>query len=215
MYLKFFILVFKLRKSFYTLIKFLFLMKQTLKQKIIEKRKSLTKEEIKEKSSKIKENLYSLDEFKEAKNIMAYVSFNSEVDTQNLIKELLDKEKNVIVPFVQKNSPILQLSELKSFNELEPKTLGILEPKDNFIREFNIKKLDLVIIPGIVFDQNGHRIGYGYGYYDRFLKKLSDKIKKIGFACEFQLVNKIPEEIHDVPVNIVITENRVLVCGKK
>ena len=185
-------------------------MKRTLKQEIIEKRKSLTKGEIKEKSNIIKENLFSLDEFKGAKNIMMYVSFNSEVDTQDLIKGLLDKEKNVIVPFVQKNNPILQLSELKSFNELEPKTLGILEPKDNFIREFNIKKVNLVIIPGIVFDQNGHRIGYGYGYYDRFLKKLNKDVKKIGFAFEFQLVDKIPEEQHDVPVDIIITEKRSL-----
>jgi len=185
-------------------------MKHTLKQEIIEKRKSLTKEEIKEKSSKIKDNFYSLNEFKNSKNLMMYVSFNKEVDTQDLIKELLDKEKNVIVPFVQKNNPILQLSELKSFNELEPKTLGILEPKDEFVREFDIENVDLVIVPGLVFDQNGHRIGYGYGYYDKVLKKLKNNAKKIGFAFEFQLVEKIPEERHDVPVDILITEKRVL-----
>ena len=131
-------------------------MKQTLKQEIFRKRKTLTKVEIKEKSKRIKENLYSLEEFKEAKNIMLYVSFNEEVDTQEIIKELLiNKEKNIIVPYVVKNNPILQLSELKNFNELEPKTLDILEPRDNFIREFGLKKLDLVIVPGIVFDENG------------------------------------------------------------
>lgn len=191
-------------------------MKQTLKQEIFRKRKSLTRGEIKEKSKRIKENLYSLEEFEEAKNIMLYVSFNEEVDTQEIIKELLiNKEKNIIVPYVVKNNPILQLSELKSFNELEPKTLGILEPRDNFIREFGLKKLDLVIVPGIVFDENGYRIGYGYGYYDRFLKNLDKNVKKIGLAFEFQLVGKIPEERHDVPVDIVVTGERVLKCEGK
>jgi len=186
-------------------------MKQTLKQEIFQKRKALTKDEVKEKSSKIKENLFALDEFKNAKNIMLYVSFNNEASTIEIIKELLiKKEKNVIVPYVIKNNPILQLSELKNFDNLEPKTFGILEPKENYIREFSYKKVDLIILPGIAFDQNGHRIGYGYGYYDRFLKRLDKNVTKIGFAFDFQLVEKIPEERHDVPVYIVVTEDRVL-----
>ena len=186
-------------------------MKETLKQEISKKRKYLAKEEGKEKSEKIKENFFALDEFKKSKNIMFYVSFNSEVSTIEIIKELLiKKEKNVIVPFVQKNNPILQLSELRNVNELAAKTFGILEPKEDYIREFSYKNLDLIILPGIVFDQNRHRIGYGYGYYDRFLKKLDKSTIKIGFAFDFQLVEKIPEERHDVPVDIVITEERVL-----
>jgi len=187
-------------------------MKHNLKPEITAKRKSLTKRIIKEKSREIKEKLYSLSEFKEAKNIMIYVSFNNEVDTIEIIKEILiNKEKTIVVSYVVRNNPILQLSELKSFNELEPKKLGILEPKDNFIREFSLKKLDLVIVPGLVFDKNGHRIGYGYGYYDRFLKKI-DGDKKIGLAFDFQLVDKIPEEQHDVPMDIIVTEERVLKC---
>ena len=68
----------------------------------------------------------------------------------------------------------------------------------------------MVIVPGIVFDKNGHRIGYGYGYYDRFFHKLDANVKKIGFAFDFQVVDKIPEEQHDVPMDVVITEKRVL-----
>ena len=185
-------------------------MKQNLKSEILEKRKTLSKEEIKEKSSKVKENLYSLSEFKDSKNIMFYVSFNNEVDTQKLIKELLSNNKTILVPFVQKNNPILQLSEIKDFNDLEPKTFGILEPKEDKIKKFGINDVDLVIVPGIVFDKSGHRIGYGYGYYDRFLKKLNKNVVKIGFAFEFQLVDKIPEEQHDVPMDVVVTEKRIL-----
>jgi len=186
-------------------------MKRTLKQEIFQRRKSLTKEEIKDKSIKIKDKLCSLDEFKNAKNIMFYVSYNEEVNTQELIEELLEKkEKTIVVPYVLKNNPILQLSEIKSFNDLEPKTFGILEPIKNHIREFNYEKVDLIILPGIVFDKNGHRIGYGYGYYDRFLKKLSKNTVKIGFAFDFQVVDKIPKEGHDVPVDIILTDERVM-----
>lgn len=190
-------------------------MKQTLKSEILEKRKALSKEDIEEKNTKVKNNLFSMPEFKKAKNILFYVSFNSEVDTHKMIKELLDnKEKNIVVPYVLKNYPILQLSELKNFDNLEPKNFGILEPKKQYIREFNHEKLDLIIIPGVVFDENGHRVGYGYGYYDRFLKKVK-KVKKVGLAFELQLVDKIPEEWHDVPMDVVVTENKVVVCGKK
>jgi 5-formyltetrahydrofolate cyclo-ligase len=191
-------------------------MKQTLKQKILQKRKSLSKEKITEKSRLIRKNLYSLEEFKKAKNILFYVSFGNEVGTRKTIKDLLaKKEKKVIVPYVLKNYPILQVSELKDFNWLEPKTFGIPEPKELYIREFSHKKLDLVIIPGIVFDKKGYRIGYGHGYYDRFLKTLNKNVKKVGLAFELQLVDEIPEEKHDVPVDIVVTEKRVLKCGNK
>ena len=186
-----------------------------LKQDILKKRESLKLEEIQKKSSEIRSSLYSLPIFKAAKNIMFYLSFNNEVDTQVIIKELLiKKEKTIIVPFVLKNNPILQLSELKNFNELEPKTFGILEPKKSYIREFNHEKLDIVLIPGMVFDIKGHRIGYGYGYYDRFLKKLKSHKKKIGLAYDFQVFDKIPEEQHDVPVDIIVTETRIIKCRK-
>ncbi len=185
-------------------------MKQKLKDKVSEKREALSNGEVKEKSSKIRENLFSLPELKDAKNVLFYVSFNNEVNTIGMIKELLiNGEKNIIVPFVEKGNPILQLSGLKDFNELEPKTYGILEPKEGKIKKFNINNLDLVIVPGVAFDKSGHRIGYGFGYYDRFLKKLSKDAIKIGLCYDFQLIDKIPEEKHDVPMDIVVTERKV------
>ena len=191
-------------------------MKQTLKQLILQKRDRLSKKESNKKRIEIKNRLYSLPEFKKAKNILFYVSFNNEVDTHEIIKELLkNKEKNIIIPFVKKNNPILQLSKLHDFNELEPRTFGILEPKENVIREFNPEKLDLIIIPGLVFFKDGHRIGYGYGYYDRFLKALKKKPVKIGLAFDFQIAEKIPHEKHDVPMDMIITDKEVINCSKK
>ena len=188
-------------------------MKQKLKLEILEKRKKISETELKEKNKKIIKNLSSLKEFQEAKNILFYVSFNQEVNTHEIIRELLEeKEKNIIVPYTIKNKPTIFLSELKDFVELIPKTLGILEPKGKYIREFDREKLDLVIVPGTVFDKNGNRIGYGFGYYDRFLKTIKKNVLKIGLAFDFQLVNHIPREEHDVPLDIIITENEVVKC---
>jgi len=187
-------------------------MKQKLKLEIFEKRKKISEKELKEKNKKIIENLSSLKEFQEAKNILFYVSCNNEVDTQEIIKELL-KEKNIIIPYTIKNKPTIFLSELKDFVELIPKTFGILEPKEKYIREFGKEKLDLVIVPGTVFDKKGNRIGYGFGYYDRFLKTIKKDVLKIGLAFDFQLVDNIPREEHDVPLDVVVTEREVVKCG--
>ena len=190
-------------------------MKLSLKSQIFEKRNKLQKKEMQEKSNKIKQKLFSLKEFKNAKNIMFYVSTNNEVDTQKIIKELLsNKEKTIIVPYTIKGDLKLYISELKNFNESKPKTFGILEPKESYQREFNPDKLDIVIVPGIAFDKNGHRIGYGYGYYDRFLKTIRKETLKIGLAYDFQLIEKIPEERHDVPVDIILTEKEIAICNK-
>tara|TARA_Y100000310_G_scaffold341138_1_gene439302 strand:- start:5623 stop:6198 length:576 start_codon:yes stop_codon:yes gene_type:complete len=191
-------------------------MKQTLKQETLHERNKLSKEDVKEKSQLIKNNLFSLEVFKTSKNILVYVSTGKEAYTHELIEDLLTKkEKKVIVPYVEKNNPLLKLSELHNFNELEPRTFDILEPKDNFIREFNPDKIDLVIVPGLVFARDGHRIGYGYAYYDRFLKTLKQKPIKIGLAYDFQIVDKIPEEQHDIPMDIILTEEKTIECNQK
>ncbi len=187
-------------------------MKSKLKPEIFEKRKALSKEEVSLRSERIKERLYSLGEFKKAKNIMIYVSFNNEADTMGIIGESLkNKEKAVLVPYVNKDK-LLQISKINSFDDLEPKTFGILEPKEGKIRKFDAEKLDLVIVPGIAFDRRGHRIGYGKGHYDRFLENLPKQVKKIALAFDFQLIEKIPEEKHDVAMDIIITEKEIIKC---
>jgi len=191
-------------------------MKKALKEQIFSKRSSLSANEIKKKSASIKTNLYSLQEFNKSKNILFYVSFDNEVDTQEIIRELLGKKgKNIIVPYVEEGNSILQISELQNFNELEPKTFGILEPKLKHIRKFKPNNLDLVIIPGIAFDLAGNRIGYGYGYYDRFLKQMKHDIKKIALAYEFQIVERIPAEKHDARMDMIVTEKKIINIGTK
>lgn len=180
-------------------------MKQKIRAEILEKRRNISKEEFFEKSREIIDSLKSLPEFKKAKNILFYVSFDNEVDTLEIIDELLDnQEKKVIVPYIKKGE--INVSELKDFSELKNGKFGIPEPGK--IRKFDEKDLDLVIVPGIAFDNRGYRIGYGYGCYDQFLKKI--ECIKVGLFFEIQLIKKVPQEKHDVALDFLITEKRIL-----
>ena len=179
-------------------------MKPILRKQLLEKRNALGKAEYVEKSRQIKEKLFSLPDFKDAKTVAFYVSFNNEVFTHDLIKETL-KNKKVVVPKVKENR--LVLCEIRSFADLDEKDqFGILQPSNG--KEIQKENVDLIIVPGVGFDKNGHRLGYGYGYYDRFLETVT--IPTAGLAFELQLVEKLPVYDHDVRLGKIITEKRIL-----
>ena len=180
-------------------------MKNSLRESMLEKRNSLTKGEISKKSIKIKENLFSLDEFKKSKVVMFYVSFNNEIYTHDMIKESL-KSKTIVVPKVANNE--IEPSIIIDFDQLIPSgKFGILEPIEAM--KINPKNIQIVIVPAIAFDKNGHRIGYGLGYYDKFLAKVP-KALKIGLAFDFQVEEKLPTEGHDAPVDMIITDKEII-----
>ncbi|MBI2653813.1 5-formyltetrahydrofolate cyclo-ligase [Candidatus Woesearchaeota archaeon] len=182
-------------------------MKNQLKESILQKRNSLSKEEILEKSNKIKNNLFNLEQYKKSKIVMFFVSFGSEVHTHDMIKEAL-KSKTVIVPKVVHHE--IEPSVIIDFDNLVPSgKFKIPEPIEAM--KIAYKNIDLILVPGIAFDKEGHRIGYGFGYYDRFLRRVPKAIK-IGLAFDLQIVDKIPREMHDVPVDLIVTEERVIEC---
>ena len=182
-------------------------MKKQLKEIMLKKRSSLAKAQAEEKSRKIKNNLFNLENYKKSSVIMFFVSFSSEVDTHDMIMQAL-KKKTVVVPKVANNE--IEPSVIVDFKNLIPNNrFGFPEPID--LMKMPYKKIELILVPGIVFDRGGHRIGYGMGYYDRFLKKIP-KAFKIGLAFDFQVIDKIPNEEHDVPVDMIITEDGVIDC---
>lgn len=99
--------------------------------------------------------------------------------------------------------------KLNSIDELKKNSMGILEPIDdsNYIEKENI---DLIVVPGVVFDKECNRIGYGGGYYDRYLKDIKSKENKIALAYDLQIVDKIESEVHDIKVDYIITNTRAL-----
>ncbi len=186
-------------------------MKELLRKELKDKRKRLSNRNIIEKSNKIKKQLFSLPGFKHASTILFYVSYDNEVNTHQMIKDCLKLEKNVIVPISKKEDRTLILSKLDNWSDLEVGTYGILEPLASKRKEISIEEIDLIIVPGVGFDRGGYRIGHGKGYYDNLLKK-SMNVLHIGLAFEFQIVKKIPIESHDLPVDIIITERRIINC---
>ncbi len=99
---------------------------------------------------------------------------------------------------------------MKSWKELSIGSYGILEPRTEKIRKTRVEDIDLIIVPGVAFDKKGNRIGHGKGYYDRLLDKTN--ATKIGLAFEFQLLKEIPTDKHDLPIDILITEKRIIKC---
>jgi len=190
-------------------------MKKTLRKKVLEKRRSIPFPEKKRKDNLIKHNIFNFTGFKEAKTVLFYASFGTEVDTISIIDESLKMGKKVIVPKVDKESHRLRLYEIKDLRELSPGFMGIPEPSlpDERIRQ--IKDVDLAIIPGTAFDYSGNRLGYGAGYYDILLSGTEKKIPFVALAYEEQLVDSIPSETHDVKVDIIITDKQVIRIKKK
>jgi 5-formyltetrahydrofolate cyclo-ligase len=129
-----------------------------------------------------------------------------------MIKDCLANKKNVIVPITDKKNKRLILSKLEKWDDLSPGVYNILEPRKEKIKEASIDEIDLIIVPGVGFDEKGNRIGHGIGFYDKLLK--DSKSKFIGLAFEFQVIKNIPIEKHDIKMDKIVTEKRIIICKK-
>lgn len=186
-------------------------MKKTIRKKILLNRDRISHALKAEKDSLIRQALCSLPEFINASTILFYASFRSEVDTQNIIKHELKAGKKLALPKVNKEGHRLMLYEVKDFRELQPGFMGIPEPFVPDERFISVDEIDLVIIPGAAFDHSGNRLGYGAGYYDFLLSgRKKKKMIIIALAYEEQIVDSIPQEEHDVKVDIIVTDKRVI-----
>ena len=190
--------------------------KKTTREKFKSLRMRLSREEVLTKSARIKKLLFGLSEFTMAKTITFYVAkqANREVETEEMIKESLIAGKRVLVPIVDNAARKIFFSELRDYDsELAPGEFDILEPKPSYRRLVPATESDLMIVPALVFDLQGHRLGYGGGYYDRLLRELASikpSLPFVGLAYEMQVVDRLPKTSRDVPVNILVTEKRVL-----
>lgn len=188
--------------------------KKSLRKKVLENRSKLSKDDILKYSETIANKLYEMSYYKNANRIMAFISFKDEIHTHDIIKTSIKNGKSIVVPITIPESKELKVSELLDFSELEVGYYDILTPKKEFIRFVDPNTIDLVLVPGVVFAEDGYRVGYGGGYYDRFLSKLDKNVKKIGLAFDLQVVDKVPTENFDIPVDLIITEKRVIDCSK-
>lgn len=178
--------------------------KAALRHLALARRSALLPGERRERDQKILTRLFSLPDFQQAERVLFYVSFGSEVSTHDMMRRCFGG-KQVLVPRV--NGDALHIHELSSLDELQPGSYGILEPVAG-LPEVDPASVQVVLVPGAAFDLRGHRIGYGKGYYDRMLQGVD--ALKIGVCYDRQIIDAVPNEPHDIPVDVIITNERLV-----
>ena len=176
--------------------------KRELRQQILKKRSQLNEVELAYKSSLIAKKVINQLEFIATSTIYIYIDYRQEVSTQSIIETAWQLNKTVAVPKIIEGE--MKFYKIDSFDELVPGAFGILEPISNKCMTTNE---GLMIMPGVVFDANCHRIGYGKGFYDRYLK-MYPQLDTIALAFDLQIVETIEVEAHDVCPQCIITESQ-------
>lgn len=173
--------------------------KQKIRKKMIHDRLLYLPEDLKIANDAIYQKLINHPWFVKAQTIGIYVSYKNEVDTHQIIKEYCN-QKVIAVPKV--SGKTMDFYQIHSFDELSIGAYSLLEPPTtNFISK---QQIDLLIVPMVAFDDKNHRIGYGGGFYDRYLQEYAGK--SIGLAYHFQQVETMDVEVHDIPMDVIVTD---------
>ena len=185
--------------------------RQKMRKQVLAKRDLLEIRDRHEKSAAITERILSMPGMDSWETLFVYVNFRSEVETLQLIQRCLEKDKRVVVPLVdsaQSTMIALQVTNLEE--DLQPGYFEIPEPDPAKTSRVDGKEIDVVVLPGSVFDIEGGRLGYGGGYYDRFLVNDAPQACRIGLAFELQVVPAVPLEPHDQRLDYLVTEKRTI-----
>lgn len=171
----------------------------------------LSAAELSKKTKKIENRLFEFANFLEAKVSLLYMNTRYEVKTPKIITRCFDYNKMVVLPAFNPEKREMALMKIEDYeNDLIPGPREVLEPNPSRCKPVPIESIDIAIVPGIVFDEKGGRIGTGQGYYDKLIPRLSITTRKVALALECQLIQQVPMESHDKHVDIVITEERII-----
>ena len=185
--------------------------KEEIRREKLAERSRIPFTKINQWSKKITNKFFQLPELESAKKIMSFVSKEKEVNTFDLMENLLDEGYLLYVPYTiteNNNLGTAQINDLDS--ELKEGVFGVMEPKKSIRDEEPPHDLDIIIVPGAVFTRDGYRIGYGGGYYDSFLNDYGKNALKVGFCYSKFIIDQFPVEEHDIAVDLVITEKEVI-----
>ncbi len=182
--------------------------KPTIRSQMLAQRDGLPAEIGLSLSLDVQENVLSLPEFRAASSVALYSAFRNEVFTEILFQRALQSGKRVAYPRIRQD--LLEFVKVTDPGDLKPGAFGILEPSG--CETLCVRDLDLLVIPGVAFDLQGYRLGYGKGYYDRVLHGLDEAAVLVGLCYEFQLIANVPAEEHDIHMDLVVTENHIHRC---
>lgn len=185
--------------------------KVTIRHRMLERRRGLDPDDAAWRSACIRERLWEFPRFRHATLVLTYVSSkDNEVDTRLIMEKLLAEGRAVAVPAVEPGN-LLTWHTIDSPAQLKPGAFGIPEPDRQMFELALPNEESVALVPGIAFSRDGHRAGFGGGYFDRFLLKFPGT--SIGLAYDFQVVASLPHEPHDVSVDFIVTESTVHICG--
>ena len=177
--------------------------KAALRKHLLEKRDAISDEFRNISSNKIYQNLKQVDSYINSHNIACYFSIGSEIDTYDIMLDILKQGKNILLPKIVDNN--LKFYVIPDLGKLEKGEFGIMVPKDS-CKE--MEKIDCILIPTIGISRSGDRLGYGKGYYDKFLSSI-DAVK-IALTYSKQIVKSVPTESHDIKIDLIITEDEII-----
>ncbi|AQU79176.1 5-formyltetrahydrofolate cyclo-ligase [Planococcus faecalis] len=182
--------------------------KRTQRKKVLSLLQEMTATEYKQKSAIIVDRLLEDPAFLAAQTIGITISAFPEVATWDLIEKCWGRGKRVVVPKCHRVSRTLDFHAIEHKNQLEVVYMNLQEPIVSKTLYIEPKDIDLLIVPGVVFSKEGFRIGFGGGYYDRFLASFSGATRSLAFDC--QVAESIPVEPHDLPVQRIFTESKII-----
>lgn len=184
--------------------------KRTLRRRMLDLRESLSPEQVRRESLAVCERLVNHPVFKEGKTILFYFPFRKEVDVRPAMEEAWSAGKRVVLPKADPATKSLSFFSLRRGEPLVQGSYGIPEPSGNASAKIPPGAIDLVVVPGVAFDERGYRLGYGGGYYDRFFSRHPGPFKRIGVAYSFQVVPTVCPEEHDQRLDGLITPSETL-----
>jgi 5-formyltetrahydrofolate cyclo-ligase len=181
--------------------------KHTLRQYMLGRRRHLSRKDIESASALIQGRFLSLPLYTAAHVVALYAPVDNEVLTAEVMVKAIGAGKRIVLPMVQGAS--LQYREVSDPACLLPGHFGILRPPES-CPTVSLHEIDAVVVPGVAFDMGGHRIGYGKGYFDRCFHDWEGTGRLVGFCYDFQLLEEILGEPHDVEMDIILTERRMI-----
>lgn len=179
--------------------------KRALRREVRARRDALPPEERERLGRAVARNLLAVPEVRRASRVMVFSSFGSEVDTGPIIEQLERDGRSVVLPRVEDRT-IVPVG-YRSGDPVTPSSLGMLEPAGG--DPVNPVEIDVVVVPGLAFDRRGHRVGYGGGFYDRFLGRLRPDALTVGICFTVQVVDEVPHGRGDRPVDLVVTDEGI------
>lgn len=187
--------------------------KRALRSELLSRRRAMGYGDWQSGSVAAQHRLIELGAFQHAACIALYSPIQQELDTSLIFEVAVAAGKTVLFPAVCGH--YLKFKVVTGLDQLKKGSFGILEP-GNLAKSYPVETADLIVVPGVAFDLEGHRIGFGKGYYDRCLNQHSLAGVVVGFCHDFQLLNRIPVEGHDIHMQCIVTDNRLIIpTGEK